>query len=140
MGLQVLIVDDSAVMRQIIKRVVGLSGYDVDRFIEAENGKVALEMLSSEWVDIILLDVHMPEMDGITFLKHIRKEDLYEKLPVVLVTTEARQQTLDEAISLGVRAHVKKPFKPESIRDVLDDILGDEYVRNDEVSSEGCDF
>ncbi len=140
MAIEVLIVDDSASMRSIIRKIVGLTGYEVSQFHESENGEEALEVLSSEWVDLILLDINMPKMDGITFLKERQKEELYQKIPVILVTTEARQETVEEAFKLGVRGHIKKPFQPEQIRKILDDILGDEYVREDQDESEGCDF
>jgi len=140
MGLEVLIVDDSASMRSIVRKIVGLSGYEVTTYYESSDGLEALEVLSKQWIDIILLDINMPQMDGITFLREMKKEDLYKKIPVVLVTTEARQETVDEAFKLGVKAHIKKPFQPEQIRQILDDILGDEYVREDRNESDEGDF
>ena len=140
MGLEVLIVDDSASMRSIVRKIVGLSGYEVSNYYEGSNGLEALEVLSEQWIDLILLDINMPEMDGISFLKEMKKEELYKKIPVILVTTEARQEMVDEAFQLGVKAHIKKPFQPEQIRKILDDILGDEYVREDQDESEECDF
>ena len=141
MGLQVMIVDDSATMRSILRKVVSLAGYEVSRYFEGTNGQEGLDILGQQWVDLILLDVHMPVMDGLTMLRQMQQEELYSRIPVVLVTTEARQESLDEAKELGVKAHVKKPFQPEQIREVLDNILGDEYVRADEPDdAEGCDF
>jgi len=140
MGLQILIVDDSAAMRSILKKVVSLAGYEVDHCLEAQNGQEALDVLSQNWVDVILLDVHMPVMDGITMLEKVKENDLFSKIPIVLVTTEARKETLDRALSLGAKAHVKKPFRPETIRDIFQNILGDEYARRDEVDTDECDF
>ena len=140
MGLEVLIVDDSASMRSIVRKIVGLSGYEISTYYESSNGLEALDILSKQWIDIILLDINMPQMDGITFLREMKKEELYKKIPVVLVTTEARQDTVDEAFNLGVKAHIKKPFQPEQIRQILDDILGDEYVREDRDEPDEGDF
>ncbi len=140
MGLQVLIVDDSATMRSILKKVVSLSGYEVGDYLECANGAEALEALAQNWVDVILLDVHMPVMDGITMLKHLSEDEVCSKTPVILVTTEVSQEAIGEAYRLGAKAHVKKPFQPESIRDVLKQVLGDEYARADEPDAEGLDF
>jgi two-component system chemotaxis response regulator CheY len=140
MGLQVLIVDDSATMRSILKKVVSLSGYEVSRYLEAANGQEALDTLAQEWVDLILLDLHMPVMDGLDLLRHINKEELHSRIPSVLVTTEGSKQAIDEAKALGIKAHVKKPFQPETIRDILQQVLGEEYARADEEDPEGCDF
>lgn len=138
--MQVLIVDDSATMRTILRKVVSLSGYDVKGCLEAANGEEALEVLAASWVDVILLDIHMPVMDGLTLLRHLRDDEMYRKIPVVLVTTEANQDAIGEAVRLGIKAHVKKPFQPESIRQVLQRILGGEYARESSKDFGGCDF
>jgi two-component system chemotaxis response regulator CheY len=140
MGLQVLIVDDSAVMRSVLKKVVSLSGYDVSRFFDAGNGQEALDVLSREWIDLILLDVHMPVMDGLALLRRMQGSELFKTIPTVMVTTEASQEAIQEALQLGARAHVRKPFQPETIRKILETILGDEYERKDAPDVGGCDF
>ncbi|MEW6439860.1 MAG: response regulator [bacterium] len=140
MGLQILIVDDSATMRTILRKAVVLSGYEVSAYLEASDGAEALRVLAASWIDLILLDVHMPVMDGLTLLKLLQQDAVYRKIPVVLVTTEACQEAIEEAFHLGVRAHVKKPFQPESIRGVLKEILGGEYAREAQEDLGGCDF
>jgi two-component system, chemotaxis family, chemotaxis protein CheY len=140
MGLQVLIVDDSASMRAIVRRAVSLTGYDVSGYLEAGNGQEALEVLDSHWVDVVLLDVHMPVMDGLTMVRRMREQEVLRRIPVVLVSTEARQSTIDEAFQLGVRGHVRKPFQPESFRKTFDEVLGNEYVRKSQTEPEGSDF
>jgi len=140
MGLQVLIVDDSATMRAVLKKVVSLSGYEVGRYLEASNGQEALDTLTREWVDLILLDLHMPVMDGLTLLRNLKQEELHNRIPAVLLTTEGSRDAIDEARALGIAAHVKKPFQPETIRDVLQQVLGEEYARKDDEDLEGCDF
>jgi len=140
MGLQVLIVDDSASMRAIVRKAVSLTGYEVSAFLEAGNGQEALDVLGSHWVDVVLLDVHMPVMDGLSLVRRMRQEEVLRKIPVVLVTTEARQTTIDEAFRLGVRAHVRKPFQPECFRKTFEEVLGDEYQRESKAEPEGSDF
>ncbi len=140
MGLNVLIVDDSGTMRSILSKVLRLSGFEVGEIMEAENGVAALELLSREWIDVILLDIHMPVMDGIDLLKKMKSDDIQQNIPIVLVTTEAREERLSEAMELGAKAHVKKPFQPEEIREILNSILGDEYARTDDVGPDAGDF
>lgn len=140
MGVHALIVDDSAAMRAVVKKVIALSGADVSHCLEAANGKEALELLSKEWVDVILTDIHMPVMDGMELLENLHADEMLSRVPVVLVTTEARKEFIDRAAALGARAHVRKPFQPETIKKVLEAILGEEFARGTNESTEGCDF
>ena len=130
MSFNVLVVDDSPPMRQVIKKVIQISGFDVGELLEAGNGKEALEVLSSHWVDVILLDIHMPEMDGIEMLRRLSEEDLWKRIPVIVVTTEGREQVIEEAKRLGAKGYVKKPFNPEQIKEILMSVMGQEYERD----------
>jgi two-component system chemotaxis response regulator CheY len=87
---------------------------------EASNGKSALEILSSEWVDLILTDVNMPEMDGEEFLQRLASDDLWRGIPVVVVSTDATAPRMRQMLSLGARGYVTKPFTPEILRLELD--------------------
>ena len=130
MSFNVLVVDDSPPMRQVIKKVIQMSGFDVGELLEAGNGKEALEVLSSNWVDVILSDIHMPEMDGIEMLRRLSEEDLWKRIPVIVVTTEGREQVIEEAKRLGAKGYVKKPFNPEQIKEILMSVMGQEYERD----------
>ncbi|NVM22084.1 MAG: response regulator [Desulfobacterales bacterium] len=141
MAFNVLIVDDSSTMRGVIKRSIEMSGFDVGTFFEGSNGREALAILEKEWVDIILTDIHMPVMDGVSFLKELEKSPLTSTTPVVIVTTEGREHRLEEIISLGAKACIRKPFKPEEIRDILVRVLQtEEPSRVDKDGIEGSDF
>lgn len=141
MSFTVLIVDDSSTMRKVIKRSIEMSGFDVGAFFEGSNGHEALAILEKEWVDIILTDIHMPVMDGVTFLKALQKKPLVSATPVVIVTTEGRDHRLEEILSLGARACIRKPFKPEEIRDILMQVLSIKEVPEKEKEGlNGCDF
>ena len=141
MAFNVLIVDDSSSMRSVIKKTLEMSGFDVGQFFEAGNGREALAVLEKEWADIILTDLHMPEMDGMTFLKALQKQALVSTTPVVVVTTEGREDLIEELLGLGAKACIKKPFRPEEIKKTLMDILGmDEGAMEDTEALEGCDF
>ncbi|MGQ9653653.1 MAG: response regulator [Thermodesulfobacteriota bacterium] len=140
MGIQALIVDDSAAMRSVIKKILSLSGAEVSGCLEAADGREALDILSRHWVDVILTDIHMPVMTGTELLERIQQDETLRRIPVVLVTTESRREIIERAAALGARAHVRKPFQPETIRRVLEAVLGEEFARGTAQSSEGSDF
>ena len=125
----ILVVDDSETMRAAIRKVVGMSGVPVGEFLEAANGVEALAVLEESWVDVILSDINMPEMNGIEFLQRVKAEDVYSNIPVIIITTEASQARMDEAESLGASGYVKKPFLPETIKMILTDVLESAYAQ-----------
>jgi two-component system chemotaxis response regulator CheY len=123
MAFNVLIVDDSMTMRSVIRKVISISGFDVGNFFEAGDGKEALEILNEQWIDLVLSDINMPEMDGLTFLKKMREHEVYKNIPVVMITTEGSRACIDEAMSLGVKGYIQKPFRPEVIKEKLEEIM-----------------
>lgn len=139
MAYNVLIVDDSSSMRKVIRKVLQISGFDVGEVFEAGNGKEALEVLNSNWVDLILSDIHMPVMDGYQFLAELRKREEFKDVPVVLVTTEGDEKKLQMAMSMGAQGYVRKPFQPEQIREYLKGIMGEPAYELGGVD-EGSDF
>ena len=139
MAFNVLIVDDSSTMRALIRKVLGISGFPVGQYFEGANGREALEILAREWVDVILTDLNMPEMDGKAFLKNLRRQEEWTDLPVVLVTTEGRPEIISQYSKLGFQGYIKKPFRPETIKQVLSEIMGETDVAPID-DSEGCDF
>lgn len=140
MGIRALIVDDSATMRSVIRKILGVTGIEMSGCFEAANGKEALETLRREWVDVIVTDLHMPVMDGLQLLRQLKQDDLMCRVPVIIVTTEAREDMVKKALALGANAHVKKPFHPETIREALQEILGEEYAKRTSEGLGGCDF
>jgi two-component system chemotaxis response regulator CheY len=141
MAFNVLIVDDSSSMRSVIRKTIEMSGFDVGEFFEAGNGLEALSVLEKEWADIILTDIHMPEMDGRALLKTLREQAIVSTTPVVIVTTEGREERIQEFLGLGAKACIKKPFRPEEIRKALMDVLEmNEEAMEDKENLDGCDF
>lgn len=140
MSYNVLIVDDSRTMRQVIKKALGLSGFKVGECLEAGNGQEALEVLSRSWVDLILSDIHMPVMDGFGLLQALQQDENWQELPVVMITTEANEERLQEAVALGAKGYIRKPFTPESIRSFLSRVMGDKDDASVLDDDEGCDF
>lgn len=123
MAYNVLIVDDSQTMRKVIRKTVSLSGFELGDCWEAGNGKEALDILQSCWVDLILTDLNMPVMNGLEMLKELMKDEIYRKIPVVLITTEGSESRVGEAYALGIRGYIQKPFYPETVRDVLSRVM-----------------
>jgi two-component system, chemotaxis family, chemotaxis protein CheY len=141
MSFNVLIVDDSSSMRAIIKKIIKISGFGVGEFLAAADGKEALKMLTDEWVDIVLTDINMPNMNGIELIAEMKKDELMRSIPVVMVTTEGSEKKMQEAMDLGASGYVKKPFLPEDIKRTLSSIMGEEYGQKDhDRDDEGGDF
>ncbi|MCX7982163.1 MAG: response regulator [Syntrophales bacterium] len=141
MAFNILIVDDSMSMRSVIKKIISLSGFKVDEYLEASNGREALNILARNWVDIILSDINMPEMNGIELLKELKKDELYKQIPVVFITTEGSKERMEEAIQEGASGFLKKPFLPEELRALLCQLVGvDEEGKYISPAEEGMDF
>jgi two-component system chemotaxis response regulator CheY len=129
MGLRVLIVDDSQLMRTVVRRVMQLSGIEMDICLEASNGQEALERLRSEPVDLVLTDINMPEMNGADLLREMKRTGLLARIPTVVVSTDATAHRIQDMIELGAHGYVTKPFAPEALRQELDRVLGDVHAR-----------
>lgn len=125
MSYNILIVDDSTPMRAVIKKVVRASGFDIGVFFEAANATEALTVLDANWLDLVLTDYNMPDMDGLELLKKIKLDDITKNIPVVMVTTEGSSQRVERFMEAGAAAYIKKPFTPEAIRQTLNNILGE---------------
>ena len=112
MAKTIMIVDDSATLRQVVAIALKGAGYDV---IEGMDGKDALGKLTGQKVHLIISDVNMPNMDGITFLKEVKKLAAYKFTPVIMLTTEAGEDKKAAGQAAGAKAWVVKPFKPEQM-------------------------
>lgn len=142
MAFNVLIVDDSSSMRAVIKRTIKVSGFNVGEYFEAGDGREALEILSNKWVDLVLSDINMPNMNGLELIAEMKKNELLSSIPVVLVTTEGSEKKIEESIRLGASKYIKKPFFPEDIKNMLRSLMGEEVcdVRRDDESDAAGDF
>jgi len=124
MSFNVLIVDDSGAMRAVIKKIINISGFKMDQCFEAENGLAALEQLKQNWVDVIVSDVNMPEMNGLELLQALHQDPLYQNIPVIIVSTEGSSERMNEAAARGAKGFIKKPFLPEDIKSILCSVIG----------------
>jgi two-component system, chemotaxis family, chemotaxis protein CheY len=124
MALRILIVDDSPAMRSFIRRVVRLSGIEVDQYFEASNGAEALAQLASNLVDAVLTDINMPVMGGEEFVRRMREDGPNQSIPVIVISTDATVQRIHTMQALGAIGYLQKPFGPEQLRNELDRVLG----------------
>lgn len=119
----VLIVDDSAITRALIKRTLRLAELPLTAVHEAANGREALELLDCLKVDLVLADLNMPEMNGFEMTRRMQLEPALRGIPVILVSAEPNAE-LFAATHEGVKGVVRKPFTPEIIRTLLLEVLG----------------
>ena len=123
MAYNVLVVDDSRVIRAVIKKTLGLAGIPINELYEAQNGKEALGILREKKVDLVFSDIHMPEITGVEMVEQMAADGALKDIPVIVVSSEGSQTRLGELLDKGARAYVRKPFTPELIRDVVRDTM-----------------
>lgn len=121
--LDVLIVDDSAAIRKILQRVLKQTEIPIGEIYEAGDGVEALETLRKQKVGLVLSDINMPNMDGLEFLTQLRAEPAWQKLPVVMVSTEGTHGKVLEAVERGASGYVRKPFTADQIKEKLTGLL-----------------
>ena len=119
MAYNILIVDDSKIVRTVIQRAVELSGTEIGEIHQAANGQEALDKLGSAWIDIVFADINMPVMDGVQMVEEMDRRGLVRDIPVVIVSTDRSEVRMQQLKQHGVKEYLNKPFTPESIRDIL---------------------
>ncbi len=116
-----LIVDDSSTMRRIITNALTKIGQT--DIVEAGNGKEAMEKMGVGGIDFILTDWNMPEMSGLEFVKAVRAKADWVKIPILMVTTNAVQDEVVEAVKAGVTDYLVKPFQPDTLKTKIESVL-----------------
>ena len=129
--MRILIVDDSTMMRAMIKRVIKLADVPVDDILEATNGAEALELLKQHDVHLLLTDINMPVMNGAEMLREIALNDRWRNLNRVIISTDGSTVRREEAEELDVRCYLEKPFSPEVLRDVLNELADNEFAETE---------
>ena len=117
--LDVLIVDDSAAIRKILQRVLRQTEIPIGTVYEAGDGVEALETLRRQTIGLVLSDINMPNMDGLEFLTKMRAEQIWQGIPVLMVSTEGTQARVLEAVERGASGYVRKPFTADQIKEKL---------------------
>ncbi len=119
---KVLIVDDSKLIHQMYRLV--LMRYKNCALMDAMNGLEALDVLSRETgIDLILLDINMPVMNGVQFMEKLKKDNLYRHIPIVVISTEGKEEDTIRAMKLGAWGYIVKPFKSESLYELLEKVI-----------------
>jgi two-component system chemotaxis response regulator CheY len=117
MDLNVLIVDDSAAIRKILVRVLAQTDLPIKKVHEASDGQEAIKIVENNEVSLILSDINMPNVDGLELLTQLRNTPKWKELSVVMITTEGSQAKVLEAVQLGAKGYVRKPFTAEQIKE-----------------------
>jgi two-component system chemotaxis response regulator CheY len=124
MAANILVVDDSGIMRGMIRRTLAMSGLDIGEVYEAGNGIEALAQTYEHSISVILLDINMPVMNGVKLLKRMRDDRRLRDIPVIVASTEGSETRIQELMAAGAQGYVRKPFRPEQLRDVLAQVIG----------------
>jgi two-component system chemotaxis response regulator CheY len=120
MAKTILIVDDSASLRQVVALSLRSAGYDV---LEGCDGQDALKKLTGQKVHLMISDVNMPNMDGISFVKAVKQIPVYKFTPIVMLTTESQEARKKQGQEAGAKAWMTKPFKPEQLVSVVQKLV-----------------
>ena len=116
MSKTIMIVDDSMSVRTVVRTALSSAGYNV---LEAGNGQEALDKMTGSKIHLIVSDVNMPVMDGITFVKEVKKMPNYRFTPICMLTTESDAAKMQEGKDAGAKAWIVKPFQPPKLLDAV---------------------
>ncbi len=117
-----LVVDDSPTLRKMV--IFALKKlYKISKAYEAGDGLEALDILSNNYIDFIICDINMPNMNGLEFLYRIKQNEDFKNIPIVMLTTEGREADIKRAKDMGADGYAVKPFKPEKLKKELDEAL-----------------
>ena len=123
MSLNILIVDDSAVVRAMIIKTLGMAGIPLGDVHQAADGQEGLDSLDAHWIDLVFADINMPVMNGEEMIDRIREQPEWEELPIIVVSTEGSATRIERLQQKGA-SFVHKPFTPESVQSVIKKITG----------------
>ncbi|MDM7996895.1 MAG: response regulator [Acidobacteriota bacterium] len=142
MSFNILVVDDSAVMRAMIIRVLRLTGLSLGEIYEAPNGREGLRILDEKWVDLALVDINMPVMNGEEMIDNVRSNQTLADLPIVVISTESNMERVESIRKKRVE-FVHKPFTPEVLRKTVMQLTGvsnEQLISENSLSEGGPDF
>jgi two-component system chemotaxis response regulator CheY len=123
MALNVLVVDDSAVMRAMVIKTLRMINLPLGQVLEAGNGEEGIALLDRNWVDLILVDINMPVMNGEQMIERLKQNPATRDVPVIVISTEGSETRIARLSEKGA-AFVHKPFAPEVIREVIKQVTG----------------
>ena len=123
---KVLVVEDSGIMRAVAKKTLRLAGVAPEHVAEAADGAQALQIMDQTPVDVVLADINMPVMDGIEMLRRMRASNQLRDIPVIIVSSECSRARAVDLESKGATGHLRKPYTPEQLKNIIDEILEDD--------------
>ena len=124
MALNILIVDDSETVRDIITKTLQLSHVPINQIYNAANGQEALDLLKDNWIDLVFSDINMPVMNGVEMIEKMLEDDLLASIPIIVISTEGSTTRIDQLKEKGVSAYIRKPFTPEGLSEVVQNVVG----------------
>ncbi len=126
--MDVMIVDDSPAMRRLLRRTLGMCHLELGTVVEAADGQEALDILRGIHVGLLLVDVNMPRMDGVTLLKALRRKQDICMTPAVIISTDGSRERIADAMAAGAKSYVCKPFRPEELERAVGHALEGSHV------------
>jgi two-component system chemotaxis response regulator CheY len=120
-NMKILVVDDFSTMRRIVKNILRQLGFN--NILEADDGSTGLDILQKEKIDMVISDWNMPNMTGLELLKVVRADDALRDIPFLMVTAEAQQENIIEAVKSGVNNYIVKPFTAETLGKKIEQIF-----------------
>jgi two-component system chemotaxis response regulator CheY len=123
MGMNFLVVDDSVNIRAFVKKTLGLTGLEIDSLHEAGNGEEGLAVLAKQKIDVVLTDINMPVMDGLEMIRMIKTNSEWDKIIIIVISTEGSREKILEAAKIGVKGYLRKPFGPENVLEILNEAM-----------------
>lgn len=130
MALNIIVVDDSSVMRSIIIKTLRLSGLPIGDIYEAGNGKEGLGIIDRNWIDLALVDINMPVMDGVTMIEHLKASPENVDLHVIIVSARNVDKKIEMLIKKGA-GYIRKPFTPEMLREIVASLIKESYAERE---------
>ncbi len=127
MAYNILIVDDSETVRAVIAKTLQIGGVPLNELHQAGNGEEALAVLGAHRIDLVFTGINMPVMTGIEMVGRMQGDARLREVPVVVISTEGSKTRIEDLMEQGVRAYVRKPFTPEGLKEVVDNLLGTDH-------------
>lgn len=123
MGYKILLVDDSNVVKAVLKRILTGSGIAIKQILEAGNGVEALKVMNSDPPDLVITDINMPAMDGVELIERMRLDMMLQRVPVIVISTEGSLTRITNLEEMGIKGYVRKPFVADEIVAVVREVL-----------------
>jgi len=125
MAFNILLVDDSNVVKAVLFKILSQSSLPINQIYDAANGAEALEVLELHSMDLVVADINMPVMDGVEMIEWMHADTRFNHIPVVVISTEGSSSRIDKLRGLGIKAYIRKPFSSDEIQTIFSKILGE---------------